>query len=214
MTRRQTVLLGAAFVIAALGIVVARLLIDSAAALRAADAAAAEGGSREAIRRYLEAAQLYVPGSPFVRAAVERLDGIAVSAEQAGDVETARRALAALRAASLGTRSFFTPSGERLAGVDRRLARLDAEAEARFRGKPVGPERVAFYAERLGRRPGPSLALSLLALAGFGVWLAAAAAFIARGLDGKLRLRARPALACGAVFAVGFTVFLVALRLA
>jgi hypothetical protein len=196
-------------------VVTGRVAVDSRAALRAGTAAEGRGENPEAIRRYLDAARLTLPGSPWVRQALERLDGLAGRAEREHDGTTARRALEAMRAAILGTRSFYTPHAERLPAIDARLARLYAEAEdLRVDPAATGEARVAWHAARLARRPGPSLPFAALALAGLGLWMGAAAGFVRRGLDAGLRLRRGPALAAGALFAVGLTLFIVGLRLA
>src|SRR3954451_2950479 len=95
-------------------VVVARVAIDGRAALRAGWAAEGRGESLEAIRRYLDAARLTLPGSPWVADALARLEGMATRAEQGGDATTARRALEAMRAALLGSRSFYVPHDDRV----------------------------------------------------------------------------------------------------
>jgi hypothetical protein len=205
----------AAGVLAALAVVTVRVAVDSRAALRAGWAAEGRGETLEAIRRYLDAARLTLPASPWVRQALERLDGIATRAEQAHDSVTARRALEAMRAAILGTRSFYTPHGERLPAIDARLARLYARAEERRVDPAASLEgRVAWHAARLARRPGPALPFAALALAGLALWLGSAVAFVRRGLDAGLRLQRGPAIAAGVLFVVGLALFVVGLRLA
>jgi len=205
----------AAAIIVALAIVVGRMLVDSRAALHAGQAAEARGDTVEAIRSYFEAARLYAPGSPYVRRALDRLEGVANGAQTAHQAQTERRALEAIRAALLGTRSFYTPHAERLPEVERRLARLYAESEdPRVDPGASARARLAWHAQRLARRPGPHAGYVLLALTGLGGWLGGAALFATRGLDGGLRLRRGPALVASAVFAVGFALFLVGLRLA
>lgn len=202
-------------VCAALAVLVGRLLWDSRAAVRAGDDAERRGDHREACRRYLDAARLYVPGSPFVRRALDALEDMAETAQKAGDLASARQALEAMRAALLGTRSFYTPHAERLPRIDGRLARLYALLED-AQGSPGGSPaaRQAWHAERLSRRPGPAAVPVLLVFVGLALWLGAAVAFVAKGLDAGLRLRTGPAIASGVVFLLGFTLFVAALRLA
>lgn len=205
---RSTRLVGA-FIAVALAVVAARVVIDSASALRRGDAAAGRGESAEAIQGYLEAARLYAPASPYPPRALDRLSEMAERAEASGDLVTARQALEAAHGAILGTRSFYTPFAGRLPALERRLVglyvRLDPYPTAH------GP---SWYAARLAVRPGPSVALSVLALVGFFAWVGAALAFLLRAFDSSLRLRPRPALLCAAVFVVGFALFLAGLRLA
>jgi hypothetical protein len=201
--------------LAALAVVVVRVAVDSRAALRAGQAAEARGDGREAVRHYLDAARLYLPGSPTVREALDRLDGLARAAEQRGDGSAARAALEAIRAALLGTRSFYTPFEERLPGVEARLARLYAEAEdARVDPGASLEARRAWHAARLAAHPGPSVPYAFMALGGLALWLGAAVGFVRKGLDAGLRLRRGPALAAGIAFAVGFALFVTGLRLA
>jgi hypothetical protein len=205
----------AAGVLAAVVVVTVRVAVDSRAALHAGWEAEGRGEPLEAIRRYLDAARLTVPGSPWVRQALDRLDGVAARAERDGDGATARRALEAMRAAILGTRSFYTPHAGRLPAIDARLAGLYAAAEdVRVDPTATREQRVAWHAARLARRPGPSLPLSVMALAGLALWLAGAVAFVRRGLDGTLKVRRGPAITAGVVFAVGVTLFIAGLRLA
>jgi hypothetical protein len=201
--------------VAAVLVVTVRVAVDARAALRAGGAAEGRGERLEAIRRYLDAARFTLPGSPWAREGLDRLEALATRAEGDGDLATARRALEAMRAAVLGGRSFYTPQEGRLPAVDANLARLYAAVEdPRVDPRATAEMRRAWHAARLARRPGPSLPFALLALAGLTLWLFAAVAFVRRGLDPGLRLRRGPALAAGAVFAIGLTLFVVGLRLA
>lgn len=200
-------------VIAALGVVVTRLLIDSRHACREGAAAEQRGDVTEAIRHYLDAGRLYVPGSPFVRQALDRLDAIGVALVNKGDYALARSAFESERAALLGTRSFYTPHAERLPAVERRIARLLA-AEEGGAGSASFDERVAWHAQRLAQRPGPKTTMVFMALLGFCLWLGSAVLFLRKGLDGNLALRWLPALMSGAGFLVGLALFLAGLRLA
>jgi len=199
-----------------LGLVVGRVLYDSASALSAGDEALSQGNPELGIEHYQHALRMYVPVSPYVRQALERLEEAAAAARERGDLAAERLALEAIRAGLLGARSLYTPHAERLRTADRRLAALYARLE--------GPEgaggddrqqaRQAWHAERLARRPGPRPAVSLVALGGLGLWLGASLVFIRRGLDRGLRLRPRWALAAGLAFAVGFALFVFGLRFA
>jgi hypothetical protein len=199
----------------ALVVLVGRVAVDGRAALKAGEAAEARGERDEAIRDYLDAARLYLPGSPTVKAALDHLDGLAATAEAAHDPAAARRPLEAIRAALLGTRSFYTPQAGRLDEVDRRLAIVYAAVEDPRVDPGATPEaRAAWHAARLARRPGPAPGYVVLALAGLALWLGGAVGFIRRGLDTSLRLRRGPALAAGIVFAIGLALFVTGLRLA
>lgn len=202
-------------VVAALLIVVVRVAVDSRAALLAGRAAEAAGDLREAIRQYQDAVRMFLPASPFVRGALDRLEALAAAAEKTGDRATERAALEALRAGLLGARSFYTPHADRLARAEPRLSRLLAEIEdPSVDPGASAPARAAWHAARLARRPGPAVGYVILALGGLALWLGAAAGFVSRGLDAGLRLRRGRAIVAGLLFLVGFTMFLTGLRLA
>ena len=135
-TRRHRIAVIVAAIACALAIIVVRLLVDARAACRDAEAAEQHGDTATAIRRYLDAGRLYVPGSPYMRKALDRLDAIAVAHVTSGDYATARAAFEAERAAMLGTRSFYTPYAARLPELERRLARLMAATKRKSEPRP------------------------------------------------------------------------------
>ena len=204
------VLLGVA---AALAVIVARLLVDARTAYRNGAAAEERGEVSEAIRFYLDAGRLYVPGSPFTRNALDRLDAIGIALVTKGDYATARAAFEAERAALLGTRSFYTPYAERLPSLERRLSRLLAAAEDRA-SPATFEERARWHAERLAERPRPKTAMVLLALLGLAMWVTSAVLFFRKGVDANLALRRAPATLASVGFLVGLALFLACLRLA
>jgi len=213
--RRKTLLLWGGGLLVALAVLVVRVAVDSRAALRAGEAAQQRGDRNEAIRQYLDAARLYLPGSSTVRRALDHLDRLARDAEAAGDPAGARPALEAIRASLLGTRSLYTPHAARLPDVERRLAAAYAQLEDPRVDPGASLEtRAAWHASRLARHPGPTVGYVLLALFGLALWLGGAVGFIRRGLDAGLRLRRGPALASGIMFVVGFALFVAGLRLA
>lgn len=212
--RRRFVVAGA-IAAGALAVVAGRILVDSRAALQAGRQAQEKGDGASATRHYLDAARLYVPGSPFVARALDALQAQAQAAESTGNLEAARRALEAIRAAALGTRSFYTPHADRLAAADQRLARIYAKTESDAVDPGASQEvRAAWHAERLARRPGPATLPVLVVFLGLALWLGAAVAFFMKGLDANLHLRRGPAVASGVAFLIGFTLFLVGLRIA
>jgi len=197
----------------ALAVIVVRLLLDAKAAYRDGAVAEQQGQTAQAIRHYLVACRLYVPGSPYTRDALDRLDAIAVAAVTRGDYASARSAFEAERAAMLGTRSFYTPYANRLPGLERRLARLLAASED-SKAATSFEERASWHAERLAERPRPRTSWVLLALLGLATWLTSTVVFLRHGLDAQLGLRRMPAVLAASGFVVGLTLFLVCLRLA
>jgi hypothetical protein len=201
--------------LAALGVVGGRVLHDSWAALTAGEDAERRNAPVEAAREYLHAVRMYLPGSPFVRRALDRLESMAGAAARAGDVAGERRALEAIRAGLLGARSFYTPNAERLPAVDRRLAAIYARLEDRAVAAGASlAAREAWHLGRLERRPGPATGWALAALGGCALWIGAAVTFIRRGVDRSLRLRPRWAVGAGVAFVIGFALFMAGLRLA
>jgi len=212
---RKSWVLWTAGVLVALAVLVTRVAVDARAALRAGEGAEARGERAEAVRHYLDAARLYLPGSGTVRRALDHLEAMARAAEAANDAAGARAPLEAIRAALLGTRSLYTPYAARLLDAERRLAGVYAQLEDPAVDPGASLEaRTAWHASRLARHPGPTIGYVLLALLGLALWLGGAVGFMRRGLDAGLRLRRGPALAAGIIFVVGFALFVTGLRLA
>jgi hypothetical protein len=210
---RRPVVIVAFGLLAALSVVVVRLLVEAAHAYRQGAAAEERGETAEAVRHYLDAARAYVPGNPVVRRALDRLDAIAVAAVTKGDYATARSAFEAERAALLGARSFYTPHAERMPGINRRLARLMAATEDPT-GAPGFEERAAWHEQRMGERLRPKTSLVMLALLGLALWVTSGVMFFRKGLDRNLALVRTPAVFAGLGFLAGLAMFLVCLRLA
>jgi hypothetical protein len=205
----------AAGVALALVVVAIRLLYDSRSALQAGEMSEGRGDRLEAIRYYQDSARLYLPASPYVHDALDRLEALAAAAAQAGDGPSVRAALEAERVAILATRSLYIPNGSRLPDIEHRLARVLAATEDRSVAPGVSFEaRAAWHLERLARHPGPALAHVLLALAGLVLWVGGAIGFFSKGLDAKLRLRRPQAIIASATFALGLVMFLIGLRFA
>jgi hypothetical protein len=203
----------AAAVVLALVVVCVRLLVDARSALVAGERAETRGDRLEAIRHYQDAARMYLPASPYVRDALDRLDALAAAATQSGDGPSVRAALEAERAAILATRWLVIPNQSRLPQLERRLAQVLAATEDRSVAPGVSFEaRAAWHLERLARRPGPALPYVLLALAGLGLWVGGIVGFLRKGLDANLRLRLRQAVVAGIAFALGLGLFLAGLR--
>ncbi len=209
---RQLAIVGIGVVVA-LGVVVVRLVVEARGAYQKGAAAEARGDLGEAVRHYLDAGRAYLPGNPVVRRALDRLDAIGVAAVTRGDYAAARAAFEAERAALLGARSFYTPHAERLAGINRRLARLMAAIEDPL-GRAGFEERTAWHEQRLAETLRPKTSFVLLALLGLALWVASAVLFFRKGLDRELVLVRMPAAFAGVGFVLGLVLFLVSLRLA
>lgn len=216
--------------ITATGVLYGRFLWQGRQSVRAAELAVAQGDRPEATRSYLDALRAYVPGSPFERRALDGLQAAAAAARRAGDVPGERRAWEAVRTGLLATRSLYLPYPTRFSEAQRHLAELDATAAFPPRQRPVPDlDMVPMRGNAPGRavRPlGPAMASTVLALAGFAIWVAAIVLLIrgrierhpgramakASGKDvdaGPLRPLMLPLL-----FVVGFALFLLGLRFA
>jgi hypothetical protein len=156
--------------VVALGVMTYRAVRDGTEALAASDAAFNRGELAEAVLYARRSAIAYAPGAPHTRAALERLRAVAVGSEGAGDVETARLAWGALRAAALETRHVTTPYAAELREANERLALLAAK------GPPpgaAGQKRAdRELGEALARVPGPSPWASAALVLGFVLALA------------------------------------------
>jgi hypothetical protein len=199
-------------VVAALAVVIGRALHQSWSALATAEAAERRGDRAEAVRLYLHAARQYLPGSPFVRRALDRLEAMATAAEKRGEVAAAQRALEAARIGILSARSFYTPHEARLRSIDKRLGALYARIEDPvLQPSATVQAREAWHRARLSGRPRPALGPAVSALAGLALSLVSVIAFVRRGLDREVRLRGYWALAAALGFLTGFVIFLVGL---
>jgi hypothetical protein len=170
----------------ALGAMTYRAVRDGAEELTASDLAFNRGDLPDAVLHARRAATAYAPGAPHTRAALERLRAVAVGSEAAGDLETARLAWGALRAAALETRHVTVPYETELREANARLERLAATP-----GTPN--ERLRERAEKnlekaLARVPGPSPWASALLFGGFTIALGGLCFVAAKGLtrDGRL----------------------------
>lgn len=210
---RQRALIVGIGIVVALGVVCVRLVLEARTAYRQGVAAEERGELAEAVRHYLDAGRAYLPGSPFVRGALDRLDAIGVAAVTRGDYATARAAFEAERAAMLGARSFYMPMADRLPHLNRRLARLMAATEAPAAG-PSFEERAAWHEQRMAQRLRPKTSLVMLALLGLALWVTSSVVFFRKGLDRNLTLVRAPAVFAGIGFLAGLATFLVCLRLA
>lgn len=211
---RPWVLVGAGIILA-LVIVGGRLLWDARSNLMAGESAETRGDRHAAIRHYQDAARLYLPGSPYVRRALDHLESLAGNAAKAGDGPSLRAALEAERTAILATRWLVIPNASRLTALEMRLAQVLAANEERSVAPGVSFEaRTAWHLERLAHRPGPALPYVLIALSGLALWVGATISFFRKGLDENLRLRRREAIISGVIVAAGLGMFLLGLRLA
>jgi hypothetical protein len=211
VTRRR---IGAVLAVAAVfvGVVATRAVWQGREALSRGDAALAANTPDEAIRWWRRAARWYVPMAPHVASAYARLEELATQAEAAGDRATALAAWQGIRGSILATRSVYVPFEERLEPANRRIAALMAAAEdpALDAGKTTA-DREAWHYALLARDEAPSVPWTLLALAGFGLWIGGAALFAWRGVDANDRLVRATAARSGLLVVFGLVLWLLGL---
>jgi len=163
-----------------------------------------------AIVAYRRAARWYAPGNPYVPAALDRLEAIAMQRAEIGDRERSLAAWRSIRGAILSTRSVYTPHAERLRRAE------DAIARERGAAAPA-TERAQTRARALRelRAPErPALGWTLVLLLGWLAWTGGAFAFAQRALDEEDRVQSKPARLWGTVIVVGFGLFVIGMALA
>jgi hypothetical protein len=183
--------------ILALGVMTYRALRDGAAELEHSERAFDRGDLPDAVLHARRAVIAYAPGVPHVRAGVERLQAVAVGAEAAGDLRSARLAWGALRGALLEVRHLRQPLAADLAEADKNLARLAVArvAEVPASGGPDGTIR-----RELARTPGVPAWASALLSAGFLLALAGLSLVASAGVTREGRVLRRS-------FALGLVLF-------
>lgn len=189
----------AAIVLAALGSLALRVVVEGRDALADGDAALAAKRPAEAIAAWESAARWYLPGASHVDEAYTRLTQLA-----AAEPRHALAAWRAVRAAARSTRWLSTPHADDLASADAAIAKLAADdPEASIAGGVDRAARLAWHAQQLERDPRPRGGPLALAVFGIVAWLVGLGAFVRRGLDSAGTLVRRPALASAALTVSG-----------
>jgi hypothetical protein len=179
-----------ALILAIVGPLIVRAAIEGRAELRAADEAST---TEQAIVHLGRAARWRLPIASHDEQARERLEQIAVEAEQADDDALALVAWRELRSALLGTRTGSVVDPEQLERANLGIVRgMSAIAEAK--GEPDQGER--WYAELEAPPATDGIGTRFAALC-FALWLATLIGFVLRGIAPSGERR-RAALAWGA----------------
>jgi hypothetical protein len=188
----KRVILIAAIVLAGLGALAIRVVVEGRTALATGDRAFSDGRLEDAIASWESAARWYLPAAPHVDEAYARLVDLAGK-----DHRHALAAWRAVRSAALATRTLWTPHADDLAAANAQIAELASrDPEGALAAGPDAAARKAWHAERLARDPGPSRGAVFLAAVGVALWLA--------GIAVLLRGRVRIGAAIAAVGAVGW----------
>ena len=179
-----------AIVLAAVGTIGVRVVIEGRHALADGDAALAAKKPLEAIQAWESAARWYFPLAPHVDEAYARLVEIANA-----DAKHRIVAWRAVRRAANATRSLWQPHADDLAAANAALAKLSAEHPegAPAAGQNVA-ERTSYYTTRFAEDRRPSRGAEALAVLGILSWLAGIGVLVRRGLDAAGNLVRRPAL--------------------
>ena len=169
-----------AIVIAFLGALGIRVVIEGHRALAEGDHAAADGRLDDAVAAWESAARWYLPVGSHVDDAYARLIELASK-----DHRHALAAWRAVRSASLATRWLFTPHADDLLAANAAIAELASrDPEGALSAGADAAARKTWHAERLARDPGPARGGLALATLGIALWLAGVALLVRpRGPD-------------------------------
>jgi len=201
------VLVIAALVLAGLGALAIRVVVEGRRALAAGDAAMTRGQRLDAIGSFETAARWYLPFAPHVDEAYDRLRALTTSEDPAVAIAAWR----GIRGAARATRTLWTPHADDLEAADRGIAELSArDPQAAMTGDTTR-EREAWYQARLSRDPRPGTGAVVLACVGVLLWVGGAIALVRRGVDRAGGLLRRPAIAAGVTILVGVVCWAVGL---
>jgi len=193
-----------AILVATLGALAIRVVIEGRTALAAGDEAAAAGRTGEAIAAWETAARWYLPLAPHVDDAYARLRELAEAVDRPASPRTRLAAWRAIRSATLATRHLWTPHADDLAAANAQIAELASrDPEGAEAGGPDAKTRAQFHADQLARSHRPRAGAVVLAIAGIACWLAGIGVAIRRGFDAAGRLARRPALVGAALTVTG-----------
>jgi hypothetical protein len=197
-----------ALVLAGLGTLAIRVVVEGRGALADGEALLAAGQPAEAIPELEASARWYLPLAPHVDRAYSRLRELGGSKDPA----VALAAWRAIRSAARATRSLWTPHADDLVAADRAIARLSAQhPEAAPGAGATAPLRELWHSARLARDLRPRPGAAAVAALGILAWLAGFVLLVRRGLDDAGTLARRPALVAGAMIVVGFVLWAVGL---
>lgn len=170
----------------------------------------AKNQPEKAVPHFERSIQWFVPGSDLPGEAAAGMWSIGEAFEKAGRLEEALATFRLLRSAFYSARSFYTPGGGWIERSNEKIASLMARqpAAAPAEAQQTFEERRQKALKVLARDKTPHTAGALLAVAGFFGWVAAAFLFIFRAFNTEGRLRGRPALTWGSVFAACYGVWI------
>lgn len=151
----------AAIAVVAFALLAQRCIERGESAMGESDRALDAGRLELAVLHARRAAAAYVPGAQHVARGYERLRAVARGAERERDLELARKAWGAARAAAVESRHLWQPNRQVLAEADAELARLTGGAPASRAWRLAGSPGVLLGALVLG---------AAAAVLGWGAW--------------------------------------------
>lgn len=184
-------------IVVILGVMTYRAVRDGRTALENSELAFDRGDLPNAVLHARKAVLAYAPGVPHVRAGVARLRAVAVGAEAAGDLASARLAWGALRGALLEVRHLRQPLAADLGEADRNLARLAAR---RAGGAATSEGADAAIRRELERVPGIAAWASAVLVAGFLLSMSGLGVVALAGITREGRILPTP-------FSIGLALF-------
>lgn len=211
----RRLLRGVAIAGAVLLAIAGRVVVGSAMELDRGDVAMAGGDAEGARMHWRRSAAWYAPGNPYDEQALDRLESMAVEAEQAGAIDDAVLAWRAMRSAIIGARGLTTPHAERLGRARTKIATLMLQQEQAPMDSGLSDSELRdHYAAMLAEPSGAAPAGALLALFGFALWIGAAFRMSHRAFDEEDRFDRRVGLAHLGAIALGLALFALGLTLA
>lgn len=174
--------------LALLALIAARVFVESARELQAADVATAEGDLPNALVHLRRAARWHAPLNPACQQALARLEGIAQQAEAAGDAPTALYAWRAIRGANVASESLWTPHAEETERAEQHLAGLMARVDPpQIDASDSAGQREAHYLEALREHGRPNRLALMAAWLGLACFVLGLAGVATRGFDDEDR---------------------------
>ena len=216
---RRAVVRVALVALVVVGAMAVRALVESRAELAAGQAALQRGDEAAAVFHLRSAGRWVAPLNPWSAQAVQELLALGAAAEEREDWLAALDSYDAVRAASLGARSFYTPHADALAVANERLPSVMARArEVHPTGPRSGPEDrpalEARFREDVARDRSPKPLPATLAVLCFAAWIGAMTLGIWRSVPDAGPVRRTAALRWSAASAVLFAAWLTFLALA
>lgn len=188
----------------------ARMLLGARQEVAAAHEAIDRGDSEGQVLHLRRAMAYYLPGNPWVIEAHHQLRSLARQAQSGGHRAMALARWRELRGAILRLRGITRPYSDSLDEANRAIAALSSPGFA----FGVGSAQRARLLARLGSPPAPHPVWTLVALAGFCMWVGGAVLMLFRGLRPDASVIWRRLWPLALAVAAGFALFCAGLSLA